>query len=274
VQNRLTSRGARRALVLAIASGTAVFTGAAPAAQGGARGAGASGTLQLAAALDLVSVRATPCPPGGPAHLLCPGRTGRGLVRGLGEVTETYSYLVEETPPSCGYAGARVLAYPVRWAVAGKGEIHFDVHEAPGCLGTDAFTADQAFTVTGGTGIYAGASGSGIADRALRQNALGATGRETWSGTLTVPGLEFDLTPPTIAGAAAKVVRAPRRAKTMRVRYRVAATDDVDGSVGISCRPASGSRFRVGRRTRVSCSATDTSANTARTSFSVTVRRR
>lgn len=251
-----------------------MLAGAAPAAQSAAPAGGVSATLQLNATLDLVSVRATPCPPGTPAGFLCPGRTGSGAVPGLGAVTESYSYLVEEAPPSCGFAGARVFAYPVRWVVAGKGEIHFAVHEAPGCLGADAFTADQAFTVTGGTGVYAGASGSGIADRELRQNVLGATGRETWSGTLSVPGLEFDLTPPAIARAAAKTIRAPRKAKSVRVRYRVTASDGADGAVPVSCRPASGSRFRVGRRTRVSCSATDTSANTARATFTVTVRRR
>jgi hypothetical protein len=235
-----------------------------------ARGAG---TLQLNGTLQLVSIRDAPCPPGTRAGILCPGRTGQGIVPGLGSVTETYSYLADELDPSCPAGSARILGYPVRWAVAGRGELHFLVHEAPGCLGSSAFTADQSFTITGGTGVYAGASGSGTADRSLAQNLQGAAGPETWTGTLTVPGLEFDVTPPTISGARPKTVRAPRRAKRVRVTYAVTASDTVDGSVPVTCRPASGSRFKVGR-TRVRCSATDTSANPARAAFVVTVRRR
>jgi hypothetical protein len=45
--------------------------------------------------------------------------------------------------------------------------------------------------------------------------------------------------------------------------------EDVDDMV----RPRSGSRFRVGR-TRVTCSATDTSANTRKATFTVTVKPR
>jgi len=147
------------------------------------------------------------------------------------------------------------------------------MHERPECLGATGFTADQSFTVTGGTGIYAGASGSGMATRALVQTDQGAAGRETWTGTLTVPGLEFDLTPPTITGAAAMKVRAPRRATRVRVIYHVSATDAIDGPLAAACRPRSGSRFRIGR-TRVRCSATDRSANTATARFTVTVTRR
>jgi hypothetical protein len=87
-------------------------------------------------------------------------------------------------------------------------------------------------------------------------------GHDTWSGTLVVPGFEFDLVPPTITGAADTRVRAPRKAQRIRVRYHVSARDDVDGAVPVACKPKSGSFFRVGRRTIVRCSATDTSANT------------
>ena len=59
----------------------------------------------------------------------------------------------------------------------------------------------------------------------------------------------------------------------MRVRYRLAATDNVDGAVAVACQPRSGSLFTVGRKTVVRCSATDKSANTMRASFTVTVKR-
>jgi hypothetical protein len=234
----------------------------------------ATGTLQLNGTLNLVSIRSTPCPPGTPPGVLCPGRTGTGVVAGLGRVTESYSYMADEAPPSCPPGSVKILGYPVRWVVEGKGELHMTMHERPECLsGDSAFTADQAFTITGGTGVYAGASGNGIADRALSQTEQGAAGRETWTGTLTVPGLEFDVTRPTISGAQAKTVRVPRAATRVRVTYTVTASDAVDGSVPVRCRPTSGSRFKVGRTT-VRCSATDGSGNTATAAFVVTVRRR
>lgn len=240
----------------------------------GAETARVTGTLQLNGTLNLVSVRATLCPPGTRPGILCPGRTGRGLVPGLGSVTESYSYMAEEAPASCPAGLVKIFGYPVRWVVPGKGEIHFALHEPADCLTTDtAFTADQSFTITGGTGIYAGASGSGTADRALTQTAEGAQGPERWTGTLTVAGLDFDLTPPTISGARSKTVRAPRKAKRVRVSYAMTASDAADGSVSVACRPASGSRFKVGRTT-VRCSATDNSGNTATVTFVVTVRRR
>lgn len=98
------------------------------------------------------------------------------------------------------------------------------------------------------------------------------TARDTWTGTLTVPGLDFDITPPSLTGAVSKILRAPRGAKRMRVRYRVTAEDEVDGAVPAICTPRSGSFFKLGR-TRVTCSATDSSGNTRDARFTVTVRR-
>jgi hypothetical protein len=42
-------------------------------------------------------------------------------------------------------------------------------------------------------------------------------------------------------------VRAPKRAKRVRVRYSVTAQDAVDGSLPAVCTPRSGTFFRVGR---------------------------
>ena len=58
---------------------------------------------------------------------------------------------------------------------------------------------------------------------------------ETWTGTLTVPGLEFDLTRPTLAGATNKTVRARKGAKSARVAFRVTAQDDRDGTLRVAC---------------------------------------
>lgn len=54
------------------------------------------------------------------------------------------------------------------------------------------------------------------------------------------------------------------------VTYNASASDIVDGSVAVSCSPASGSNFPVGTTTVV-CSATDAHSNSASDSFQVTV---
>ena len=93
------------------------------------------------------------------------------------------------------------------------------------------------------------------------------------TGTLTVPGLEFDLTPPTLTGAVNKTVRARKGAKRARATFKVTANDQVDGTRPVTCKPKSGSQFRVGRTT-VRCSAVDSSANTGTSTFRVLVKRR
>lgn len=234
---------------------------------------GMTASLDFRAELRLVSIRAGACPPGVSATTLCPSRTGEGSVPGLGSATVAYSYLVDEVPAACSMGSVRVLGYPVRFAVAGKGELRIAVAERGDCLlAQDGISVEQTFAITGGTGMYAGAVGSGTVKRALGSTDAGAAGTETWTGTLTVPGLEFDITRPTISGAANKVVKAKRGAKTARVVFRVTAQDDRDGALATRCTARSGSTFRLGR-TRVSCSATDTSANTATVAFTVTVRK-
>src|SRR5262249_51264756 len=54
------------------------------------------------------------------------------------------------------------------------------------------------------------------------------------------------------------------------VDFSVSATDLVDGTVPVSCVPASGSTFPLGQTT-VDCSATDAHGNTGNGSFTVTV---
>ena len=96
---------------------------------------------------------------------------------------------------------------------------------------------------------------------------------DTWTGTLVVPGLSFDLTAPTLAGAHNRTIRIPKRLKRVRVPYTVRALDDVDGTSPAACRPRSRSWFPVGR-TRVRCSAMDTSGNSNTAAFNVTVKRK
>jgi HYR domain len=205
----------------------------------------------------------------------CDARTDGGLIPGLGSLTAAYTFPMDWGQAPCSADFGKALAYSVGLDVAGKGTISVAVSEATDCVLIQSIgTQTQAFTVTGGTGIYAGASGSGTLTRALGAVADDGArhGYETWQGTLTVPGLGFDLIAPTFVGAKSRIVTAPRRAKRVRVRFVVTATDAVDGPVPATCKPHSGTRFGIGR-TRVHCSATDTSANAATASFRITVRR-
>jgi hypothetical protein len=234
----------------------------------------ATGTLDMNTSLALVSL------PGGCAPVGistdCAARTLDGPFPGLGSVTGSYGFQSDLGTTSCSIGLGKALAYPIRIEVAGKGAIDLAVSEATNCIPFELVrTQTQAFTVTGGTGIYVGASGSGTLERALAESRDDGSrhGLETWKGTLTVPGLEFDLVAPKFAGATSRKIVAPRHGKKVRVRYVVTATDAVDGPVPATCHPRSGTRFPVGRTTRVRCSATDTSANAATASFRITVRR-
>ena len=261
----------KRAGVLVV--GLALATGGAHVEAGTSAPEAATGTLNMRAVLGLRSMLVL-CPPG-VVGATCAERTARGVVPGLGSVAVNYTFLTDIGPPSCTPITGKARGYPVRLVVEAKGEIHVALAEGAQCVEEhEIATQAQAYTVTGGTGVYAGASGSGTVERTLGAvGGIARAGSETWTGTLTVPGLEFDTTPPTISGAVAKRLRAPRRAKRVRVRYTVTARDNLDGAVAVSCRPASGSRFRIGR-TVVTCSATDTSGNTGTAKFTVTVKRR
>ncbi len=221
----------------------------------------AAGTLNLSAALNLASILGA-CPPGVSASA-CAARTSTGPFPGLGQVTGTYTFLADIGPPSCANGFGKTRAYPIRFAVASKGEILFELAAGVQCVNEESDFAvraqTQTFTVSGGTGIYAGASGSGTVTRSLGTTSTGAAGKETWTGTLTVP--------------VSKTVKVKKGAKTARVVFQVTAQDDRDGALPATCAPRSGSRFEIGR-TRVTCSATDGSANTGSASFTVTVRPR
>jgi hypothetical protein len=214
----------------------------------------------------------TSCPAGSPSTLECFARIGRGIIRGLGSVEESYAYTVEGLPGGCPPEPVRVLPTTVRLSIAGKGEIEIRL-PGTGCLSRVSPTpleAKETFTILGGSGRYTGASGSGtLAHVSYGPSAWRAT--DTWTGTLVVPGLEFDLTAPTITGAANKLVRVRSGVKRVRVTYAVTAQDDVDAGIPTTCLPRSRSWFKVGR-TPVLCTATDTSGNVSRARFVVAVR--
>jgi hypothetical protein len=233
----------------------------------------AAGPLEMKASLALVS-QLGGCKKVGIATD-CALRTVDGPFPGLGSVTGSYGFQMDLGSGACASGLGKALAYSIQLQVAGKGAIDVAVSDGAACIVLESVrTQTQAFTVTGGTGIYAGASGGGTLERALANPRDDGSrhGFETWKGTLSVPGLAFDVIAPKLVGATSRKVVAPRRAKRVRVRFVVTATDDVDGPVPATCRPRSGTRFHIGR-TQVRCSATDTSANAATASFRITVRR-
>jgi hypothetical protein len=230
-----------------------------------------TGNLNLRATVRVVSEPAA-CPSGAPADAAgCRARTGKASVPGLGSVSQAYTWFYRLGPPTCPSVDVgKPLATSGRLLVAGKGEIHFALADGSRCVEEEPMRNEpQGFTITGGTGVYAAATGSGTVERSIS----GGFGSETWAGTLTLPGQEFDVTPPALVGARSRTARAPKGATQARVTYVVSANDIVDGKVPATCVPRSGSRFKVGR-TSVKCSATDSSANTRRASFTVTVKAR
>jgi hypothetical protein len=269
----MARRSRRRAcLTLGMATVLASMTGVDVDA-GGRTAAATVGTLPLRAELRLVS-RLSECPQGVVASA-CAARSATGVVRGLGSVSGSSTWRAALDPPACPADMGRSLAHTVRLVVAGKGTIDVEVADAATCVDLETLrTQTQVFEVTGATGVYAGASGSGTLERTLGfDSGAGRVGTESWSGSIVVPGLEFDTTPPTLSGAVPKTIRAPRGARRTPVRYVVSSQDANDGALPVSCRPRSGSPFRIGR-TVVACSATDGSGNTQSARFAVIVKRR
>ena len=233
----------------------------------------ASGTLELSNALvgSYYKFDRAYCPAGVAAPADCVRFTGEGTIRGLGAVTTTYTKILPGVDPACVVVQNNSAVI----TVAGKGTL--DVSR-PGtiCTGPAPLTTGPyTFTVTGGTGDYTGASGTLTFRTSVGSIDGGCqcgSSQDTWAGNITVPGHEFDLTAPAIVGAASKTVRVPRKAKIARVRYAVTAQDAVDGSVPVTCTPRSGSAFKVGK-TKVACSAVDSSGNRAGAQFTVLVKR-
>jgi hypothetical protein len=247
------------------------------AAGGGARGATAS--PQQAGILEVASDFGTRykfddayCRPGAEPLSQCVQFTGTTLVPGLGRATSAYVKVLPPDDPGCP-----VIQFDsATIEIAGKGTIEVG-RQGRACGPTaPASVGPFEYTVTGGTGAYAGAAGRLVFRSTVGRIDFGCNcgvGKDSWTGTISVPGMQFDVTAPTLAGAASKTVRVPRGVKRARVQYAPTAVDDLDGSVPVSCTPPSGSFFALGR-SRVACSAVDSSGNTGEASFWVTVKRR
>jgi HYR domain len=268
----MTRRTRSRRSALGAALGLALtLVAAALAAPAASQPLVAAGKLGFRVTLRQSGPFTLPCPGGvpdlsAPPTTACVQYTGAGSVRGLGKVSMGYADLIGVGPPACPADHSKQLTTTGRLGVAGKGEIYFTFTEGARCV-PDASPGAwlgvlREFTITGGTGRFASASGRGTSERIPA----------TWTGTLEVAGLAFDLTAPRLRGAVSKTVRAQNGAQSARVTFNVTATDGVDGVVPVSCEPRSGSRFEVGP-TRVRCRAIDSSANAVKAAFTVTVTR-
>lgn len=223
-----------------------------------------TGELRLNAFFNLGWKFGDFCPSGTPAGLDCVRFLGDATVPGLGRTSVTYVKTVDFGLAECPVIQFRTAVI----TVAGKGEIRLAVPRIVCGQTAPASVGPFEVTVAGGSGVYADASGtlqfSSIVSR-------GEKARDTWVGVLNVPGVDFDVTAPLLAGGISKSVRAAAGAKRIRVRYTVTGRDARDGVVPVTCTPRSGSLFKLGR-TVVTCSATDSSGNTGRARFTITVR--
>jgi hypothetical protein len=226
------------------------------------------GTFQVNGTF-LVQFERVDCEAGIPATTNCFHNASlqAGVFPGLGDVGPgAYMLVWDDFGAPCAHVHGQIPLL-----VAGKGEIDLAM-SFTACFVSDLFPP-TAVTVTGGSGRYTGASGSGmLAFSPPTLTGPGAGNRViAWTGTLNVPGLTFDTTPPQLAGATSKVVKT-RVAAGARVRYSVSATDATDGPLPSACLPKSGSRFPVGRTT-VTCSPVDSSGNATMARFVITVKR-
>ncbi|MFH0728213.1 MAG: HYR domain-containing protein [Pseudomonadota bacterium] len=92
----------------------------------------------------------------------------------------------------------------------------------------------------------------------------------TWAVVIATPN-PVDVTPPVFSNVPANIVAAATGPNGAVVSYALpTAIDAVSGACPVICVPASGTTFPIGP-TSVTCSATDSSGNTATAGFSVTV---
>lgn len=221
---------------------------------------------------------ANPCTqslPQGADHQLCFDHKATPLVPGLGRVSLSFTAWQTYFPPDC----AHLAVADGSLVTAGKGTLHF-AGTKTGCAGSTSdgnlmLKGEVPVSVTGGDGDFLDGSGQGtlrlVSSGTATNNFSGpATGKLELA--LDLPNGTFDIIPPTISGARSKHVHVTGKAKRVRVAYRVTAHDAVDGHVPISCKPRLSSPFRIGR-TKVTCSATDRSANKTTTRFTVQVTR-
>ncbi|HST19233.1 MAG TPA: HYR domain-containing protein [Gaiellaceae bacterium] len=210
-------------------------------------------SLQFSLKLGVI-LGGTDCPAGTPAADHCVGQAGAVAVKGLGTVHVETVHVVDPSDQACpkGTVEGDLITSHGTLSLTGA---------APKCVNVTFGYGDYPVDITG-SGKFSGVSGTGTV----------ANGGGSYVVTATVKAAAplFDLEAPALTGATNRTVRSSS-GHGVRVRFAVKAHDDVDTAVPVSCKPRSGSVFRVGR-THVTCSAGDSSANVATRTFTVTVK--
>jgi hypothetical protein len=202
-----------------------------------------AGSLDLHDVLSVDSPSVV-CPASVRADADCRAGTGKGTIHGLGNVTATYRWYFTTSGGNC--LPGLVQPFATRLGSSSPGRARPVSRSRPE---TVASTWNP--SVTKRRRSLSPADPARM--RAQREGRLepslsGGRGTDTVTGSLAVPGLEFDLAPPTFTGANTKTVRAAKGAKRARVTYTVAARDGVDGLLATTWVPRAETGFRSGVR--------------------------
>ena len=147
------------------------------------------------------------------------------------------------------------------------GPVVVEAADAHGATAT--YTAGASDATSGTDGVQCSpSSGSAfpLGDTTVSCKANDAAGNEA-SGTFTVRVADTTAPKLTLPSDLAATATSAQGAK---VTYAASATDTVDGTVPVTCSPASGAQFAPGTTT-VTCTATDRAGNTATGTFRVSV---
>jgi hypothetical protein len=182
----------------------------------------------------------------------CPATDQRGIKRQVGsDACDIGAFELDKAPP--------VISGATNQTVEATGP--------NGAVVTYDVTADDA---TSATVSCAPASGSTF-PLGTTQVTCTATDPGNRTSTATFDVRVRDTTAPVISGVPADRTVVSPSGDPIAVTYSApTATDTVDGTVPVTCDPASGSQFSLGETT-VTCTATDAAGNPATASFKVTV---
>jgi hypothetical protein len=140
-----------------------------------------SATIPLHAVLH-VSWGGTSCPKGSSGSTTCYRNVGQGSVRGLGSATERYLLRAVDD------AGCVTWRFTAALAVSHRGLLRVAARNK-GCFSAMQASGTVYFTVTGGTGAFAHAQGTGSIRTVASETSPGrGTATDTWAGRLIVPG--------------------------------------------------------------------------------------
>jgi hypothetical protein len=144
--------------------------------------ASAAGNVPFQATLVESVVSALPCP-GLPSQYLCVTVTGRGHATIVGDVTESMTVTVDTSSspaPGC-FSESRTSTL-----TTSAGDQVTQAGPGVDCgIATAHGTANDSWTVSGGTGSLAGATGSGTNTASIHEKTVPITSVTIFSGTLT-----------------------------------------------------------------------------------------